>query len=501
MSSNLFSYDEVPYPSRSYIQTHPARLAAMAALMGLKAPPVERCRVLEIGTGDGLNIAAMAYALPGSQFVGIDLSESAISRGKMWIEELGLTNILLRCADIGAVNSADLGKFDYVIAHGVFSWVPKPVREQILALTRDVLAEHGVAYISYNAYPGCHIREMTRRMMRYHVQRFDSPMDRIAQGRSLLHLLVNAPDKRVEKEKDAYQLILEEELEHSLEYDQAAFYHDDLSEINAPYYFHEFMALAEKHGLQFLAEAQVRDMYPDGYAPAVMELLERMAATDFLEREQYMDFLKGRRFRQTLLCHAGLALDREIGIDDIRGLRVDAEIKPGVPDGPERSLRFDGPKNSALTASRPSLKRALSHLAAIWPHGEGFEELAEIARGESDFDEETFGQFLIQAAKGGIVEFRTVEPKFVVEAGERPEASAFARWQMVWSDTATTLRHSRIRLEDASSRELVKLMDGTRTRDELAAALSESIGSGTIISRENIDAAAAYFCRIGLMIG
>lgn len=501
MSSNVFSYDEVPYPSRSYIQTHPARLAAMAALMGLKAPPVESCRVLEIGTGDGLNILAMAYALPGSEFAGIDLSETAISRGRKWIEELRLTNISLRCADIGAVNSEELGKFDYVIAHGVFSWVPELVREQMLALTRDVLTENGVAYISYNSYPGCHIREMSRRMMRYHVQRFVSPTDRIAQGRSLLHLLVNAPDKRVEKEKDAYRLMLEEELEHSLEYDQAAFYHDDLSEINTPYYFHEFMAMAGKHGLQFLAEAQVRDMYPDGYAPAVMELLAQMAETDFLEREQYMDFLKGRRFRQTLLCRAELTLDREIGIDDIRGLRVDAEIKPGVPDGPEGSLRFDGPKGSALTASRPSLKRALGHLAEVWPHGVGYEDLAEIARREGDFDEEAFGRFLIQAAKGGIVEFRTVEPKFVAVAGEKPEVSAFARWQMGWSNTATTLRHSRTRLEEASSRELVRLMDGTRTREELAVALSGAIGGGTTITRENIDAAAAYFCRIGLMVG
>ncbi|HEY5894861.1 MAG TPA: class I SAM-dependent methyltransferase [Chthoniobacterales bacterium] len=500
MSSNVFSYDAVPYPSRTYLQTHPARLAAMAALMGLKASPVECCRVLEIGTGDGLNIAALAYALPGSEFCGIDLSETAISRGKTWIEELGLTNISLRCADIGTVNPAELGKFDYVIAHGVFSWVPEPVREQMLALTRDVLTENGVAYVSYNAYPGCHIREMSRRMMRYHVQRFESPMDRIAQGRSLLYLLVNAPDKRVEKEKDAYRLMLEEELEHSVEYDQAAFYHDDLSELNTPYYFHEFMAMAEKYGLQFLAEAQVRDMYPDGYAPAVMELLDQMGEKNFLEREQYMDFLKGRRFRQTLLCRAEVVLDREISIDDIRGLRVDAEIKPGIPDGPEESLRFDGPKGSALTASRPSLKRALGYLAEAWPHGVSYEDLAEIVREESDFDEAVFGDFLIRAAKGGIVEFRTVEPKFVAVAGERPQVSAFARWQIGWSNTATTLRHSRIRLDEAPTRELVRLMDGTRTREELAAALGGALENDTTITGENIDAAAAYFCRVGLMV-
>ena len=123
-------YNEVLYPSAVYAQTHPDRLAMMATLYGMTPAPVEKCRVLELGCGDGWNLITMAYGLPGSEFFGIDLAGKPIARGNELIAKLGLRNLSLREMDVA--DAADLGEFDYIIAHGLYSWVPQHVRERSL---------------------------------------------------------------------------------------------------------------------------------------------------------------------------------------------------------------------------------------------------------------------------------------------------------------------------------------------------------------------------------
>jgi len=67
------SYDEVPYESQSFPQSHPNRLATLGRLFGLSPAPVAQCRVLELGCASGGNLIPMAYHLPESEFVGLDL--------------------------------------------------------------------------------------------------------------------------------------------------------------------------------------------------------------------------------------------------------------------------------------------------------------------------------------------------------------------------------------------------------------------------------------------
>src|SRR5689334_771895 len=78
----LTPYDEVDYPSFPIYFTHPDRLATMATLFGMKPAPPQKCRFLELGCFDGVNLAAMAVALPDSEFVGVDIAGTAIARGK-----------------------------------------------------------------------------------------------------------------------------------------------------------------------------------------------------------------------------------------------------------------------------------------------------------------------------------------------------------------------------------------------------------------------------------
>lgn len=176
MSENYgFAYDEIGYPSFVHPQTFPGRLATIATLLGLRPKDIENCRVLELGCGNGSNSIAFANSLPKSRFVGIDLSEKQIDSGNSILSSVGLTNLTLLQADILGLTRRDLGEFDYIIAHGVYSWTPAAVRDKLLALCRELLTEQGIAFVSYNTLPGFHFRQMARDIAVYHTRNIREP--------------------------------------------------------------------------------------------------------------------------------------------------------------------------------------------------------------------------------------------------------------------------------------------------------------------------------------
>jgi cyclopropane fatty-acyl-phospholipid synthase-like methyltransferase len=157
----MSAHDQVPYINSPFAQTHPSRLFVMGRLAGLNPPAVETCRVLEIGANKGENLIGMAMVLPSAEFVGIDLAEVPVTRGQQTIADLGLDNVRLRQMNLLEIDEG-FGEFDYIIAHGVYSWTPAEVRDKLLAVVRAHLSAQGVAFVSYNTYPGAHLREMLR---------------------------------------------------------------------------------------------------------------------------------------------------------------------------------------------------------------------------------------------------------------------------------------------------------------------------------------------------
>src|SRR5262245_13821082 len=127
----ITAYDEIPYVSKPLYPTHPDCLAVAGRLRGLKSSLPHDCRVLELGCATGGNLVPMAYGLPHSQFVGIDLSASQIEMGQDICRRLDLKNIELRAGSILDLDDS-LGQFDYITCHGVYSWVPKAVQDHIL---------------------------------------------------------------------------------------------------------------------------------------------------------------------------------------------------------------------------------------------------------------------------------------------------------------------------------------------------------------------------------
>ena len=186
--TKVYSYDQIPYQSNPFLDTHPDRLATVAKMFGLNPPPVETARVLELGSSSGGNIIPMAISIPNGQFVGVDLSRVEIEMGQKVISDLGFKNVKLRHANIMEIDES-FGKFDYVVCHGVFSWVPPEVQSKILDICNTLMVPNGIAYISYNTYPGWHMMNIIRDMMLFHSGRFTDPQTQISQARSLLNFV------------------------------------------------------------------------------------------------------------------------------------------------------------------------------------------------------------------------------------------------------------------------------------------------------------------------
>lgn len=486
------AYDQVTYPNFAFPQTHPDRLATLATLFNMTPPAVESCRVLELGCGDGGNLIPMAFSLPGSKFVGIDRAEKPIEKGNAVIAALGLQNIELVRFDINELSDS-LGRFDYVIAHGLYSWVPSEVRDRVLKIGRSVLTAHGVMYISYNTYPGCHLRNIAREMMLFHTRGLTETRDRIAQSRALMNWLAGSSPPT-----NAYQALLSDLSQHLNDKNEAAIYHDDLAAINAPVYFHQFVEHAARNGLQFLSEAEYFDVQYSTLPAAIREQMEALAENDILAKEQYMDFLEGRSFRQSLLCHHEIKLERNIPATRVHHFYLKAEVRalssnPAV--SPETVEEFEGKKESRVATDLPLGKAALLHLGRIYPCSVRFDELLVEARrilvsnsyDVTAFDgdsEQALASLLLRACGAGVVELHTFAPKFSSTPGDHPLAYPLARRQASEGPIITTLLHNNIKLEDELGRQLLLLLDGNRDRADLLRELRRIIEAEDVSDAE-----------------
>jgi SAM-dependent methyltransferase len=458
--------------------------------------------VLELGCGDGATLVPIAHSLPGCTAVGIDLAPSAIDRAVLAAQVLGLTNLTLRAADVTALPDDLGGPFDYIIAHGLYSWVPAPVRDSVLAACARLLAPDGVAYVSYNAYPGNHSRQMAREMMLYVAARSADPASQIRVARqSLATLATSRP------EGELYGNLLREELKRIAELRDEHLFHDDLEPNNTPLYFHQFVEHARRHGLKYLSESEYSETaagvaHDARTAQAMAALMATSGnrgggahpATDdeqlVLDREQFADFVRGRAFRRTLLCRAGIPLHRPPDLHQVFSLRVAADINP-AGDAPGGGERFRNDKGITLTTNRPLARAALRRLGQIWPHSEPFPDLLAAAaaeagplaqrEGKPEDQPLALAEALLAAHAGHLVDFRTRDPTLAPAVAVRPVTSALARHQArSGADVVTNLLGGSVRVEGTLAREFLLRLDGTRDHATIAHELAGLIVSGAI---------------------
>jgi SAM-dependent methyltransferase len=294
-------YDVVRYSSQPYARTHPDRLATVATLHGLEPPDPFHGSVLELGCGAGGNLMAMLTATPGLRAIGVDLAAGPIADGQAAAAAIGLNNLTLRQGDLRELTDGHLGEFDFVIAHGVYGWIPPDANDALLATVGASLAPGGLAYVSYNVQPGGYFRRMLRDAGLWHARGITAPLERAAKAQELYRFLA----QRRAPFDDPYGALLERELPPVTGAPLYGLVHDDLSEFWEPVWFAEFAAHAARHGLKYVGEADLSDLRTAALPEDTEAEVWRLADGDRVAYETYVDLLNARHFRQSVLCHAG----------------------------------------------------------------------------------------------------------------------------------------------------------------------------------------------------
>jgi methyltransferase-like protein/SAM-dependent methyltransferase len=439
----------------------------------------------------------MAFDLPGSQFIGVDSSARQVDDANAAAAALGLGNLRVECASLEAI-TADWGTFDYIICHGVFSWVEPPVQDRILQIAATQLTPHGVAYISYNTYPGWHLRESVREMMRYHAGQFTEAQEKVDQARALLSFLASATEQ-----SGAYGQLLRAEVDRLDRSPDSYLFHEHLERTNAPTYFHQFMERAGHAGLQYLAEASVTDMLTAHFPPHVAETLERISP-DLLHLEQYMDFVRNRQFRQTLLCRADAHPSRALTADILHGCFLSSAVTAETPVDltPGTTVTFtDGARRAGVSA--PATKAAFAILMDSWPRAVDFDELCarSLTRvagllGDAAIEEARAAMMtdLFGAVMYGVISLHTRQLSCVSTLSDRPRAHPVAAWLARTSDLIVNAHHAMVQLP-ATDLDLLRLSNGERSVEEISSSVPESGSPAKVVE------GLARLVRHGLLIG
>ena len=360
------AYDAVPYESHAFPQSAPGHIAAIAHVFGLDVPAVSSARVLEIGCSAGGNLIPFAAAHPLARAVGIDLSQVQIDLGRQRVYWLGLRNLELLQGDIAAMDLSALGQFDYIICHGVYSWVPETVQDAILSAIHTLLAPNGVAYVSYNVYPGWKAKEIVRDAMILRGGDRETPSEKLGYGRGMIDFL--------EQVAPADSVLAKALADFKAEGSNAKDYyvlHEHLETFNSPCYFLEFGKRTEPYRLAYLGDAHPNLMFAVNYGEKVSVPLLKECGHSQVLIEQYLDFVVNRTFRQSLLVHGERGPQINFDPDRRRFGRLHFAAALPPVDGQTRlddsNQEYGEHGGRSLFTPDPCVKAALEALGARWP--------------------------------------------------------------------------------------------------------------------------------------
>jgi methyltransferase-like protein/ubiquinone/menaquinone biosynthesis C-methylase UbiE len=429
------TYDKIPYPSLVYADTHPGRLATLARLFGIKSPPITKSRILELGCGDGANLIAIAQSLPKAECWGIDFSAQQIATGQATIKAVPLSNITLKQLDFNVLDES-WGQFDYIIAHGLYSWVPHEMQDKLLKLIKGHLTPNGIAYVSYNIYPGWHIENMMRDLMMYHIQQLPklSFQMNMMQAKGIVQFLANLRQQGGE----AFDALLQEKVQQLQAMQDNYLYHDFLETENHPVYFHQFVQHIAQHHLAYVTDVEFRHYLMLSFPPQVVEAMEELFQGDYFKKEQYMDFFYNRTLRRSLLCHKNIPVKRELDWKIVPELHLttdlQAELVPPIEWTSHELGQFKKADGEIVTVNHSLTKAALFYLTKQYPRHLSFKKLyqylnrqlpknSQISNSREIIAKEFLALYCHEA-----LEFYIEPSSFVTTLSHYPTASSLARW-------------------------------------------------------------------------
>lgn len=471
-------YDSLFYASLCLPETHPEYLSVLGRLMGLNTAEPASCRVLELGCATGGNLIPMAEGLPGARLLGIDRSGPQVDAGNRLIGRLDLRNVRLRQGDILDLDpdvDPDLEEADFIIAHGVYSWVPAAVQDRLLWLGRRLLAPNGILYVSYNVLPGWRLRGTLRDVLLDACRGSEDPRDRLAAAQAALSRLTRG----LADLPGAAALLLREELRRLQSAPASYLYFEHLAEHHHPVLFRDFIGACDRAGLRYLCDAQLHTQFPASLGESVEAVLADLE--DGLDLEQWLDFLGNRAFRQSLLIRDDADAEEVPSLDRFAALSLYADLRPPAKLRPRdsRPVTFVRPSGECVEVLHPLTKAVLGvltdsypdalPLAAILPQARRAARQVGGGAAAEDLDAllaELFGLY----ARGAIqarLHPRRLDPR----VPERPRARSLVRLLVEEGHLqAPTRDHGNLEL-DPRAAGLVRLLDGTRDLETLGAAL------------------------------
>jgi len=469
------SYEEMPYATFALRVADPNRLAALARLYGVNVSAPTEASILEIGCGTGTNIIHLAERYPQGRCVGVDISERHISEGHKIASGSACSNVELRCGDI---RNAALGhgEFDFIICHGVYSWVAPSVRHELLSAISSSLSENGVALVSYNVLPGWRQRGVLRDIMqtgaahRALATGDDSPQNRLDGAMELLRLIA---EKR-SVEGDLYGNYIREGLERFQNSHPSYLFHEYLEEFNEPFLFSTFMHAAEMHGLQFLSEANPATMSVDDLGEKVIAYVDSLGG-DIVTREQCVDILRNRMFRETVLCRSHHELKRDLKASVFTTLHFVSDFRKSGEEGSE-AVFTEVLTGRIVRTPKDEHAVLLSMIADVGYAGISFASLAErfFATSPGRYDERAVMHGLVRLWRWGLIDVVLERAPINTAGSGNARVSRLARYQASEGERGvTSLQHRSCELSPVE-REIVMASDGTRDFRDIAKSSSAS---------------------------
>ncbi len=488
------SYDRLPYETRARRKTHPDTLATVAQLFGLPAPAVETGRVLEIGCGPGENLVAIATALPRATCVGVDFAGAQIAQAKTLAAAAKAENADFYCSDFNKIESTH-APFDFVVAHGLLSWIPPERHGELIAACSQCLAPGGLLFLSYNALPGWHQRRIIRDYLLFETAGNADIVEKVRHARAALSSLADDTG-----EIDwAYGRIVREERDNVARLGDSYLAHDLLETFNSAFYFSDVVRDAKVHDLHYVGEAAFDTMVPDTYPASIARSLKTIG--DLQVREQRLDFLINRTFRESIFVKSLRPTERP----DQRALaklfiasslkRVTANESGAV------AIVYRNPSAIEISVESGAVTAALDVLAACYPEARSLEEIlgeTQATSGDRIESGEVIALInaLFAAFSRGLVSLHSARPPVRATVGAHPIASPLARAQSAAGTRVTTMLLDNIDLNDADCHALLPHLDGQSDLPALARALATADPASGM---ERTKAALEKLARAGLL--
>ncbi|MCO6046132.1 class I SAM-dependent methyltransferase [Aeoliella sp. ICT_H6.2] len=265
----------------------------------------------------------MAERFASSQFLGIDFAANEIASAQALAKEVGLKNVAFEQADL--LNwDPDGEQYDYIIAYGLFSWVPDEVKERLFQVCRECLSPRGIACISYMTYPGCKQPESLRDLLQLRTEQCSSSEEKVAAAHRVLDFLDRAYGNLPSVPHSSY---LRDEVQKIRQKEPHFLLLDELGVERDPCYLLQFVSWAAEHDLYYLGESELHMMFLENLPPESARELSAMNL-DRLQTEQLIDYVVNRSFRCSLLASSDTGREPHLDALAMRKLCLKPRFKP-----------------------------------------------------------------------------------------------------------------------------------------------------------------------------